>query len=121
MLDQGKKFEAHAQVFLLGQGLQLVQANYHCAWGEIDLVMTQGNYLVFIEVRQRRPSRYLDAAASVGHTKQQKIIKSAHLFLRQHRQFANMICRFDIVAYDCDAGSIAGATPKWLRSAFGLD
>ena len=121
MLDQGKQFERHAQLFLLEQGLKLVQANYRCSWGEIDLVMTQENCLVFIEVRQRRPSRYVDAAGSVNQKKQRKLINSAYTFLQQHRQFASMLCRFDVIAYDCSLGSKASARPQWLRGAFGIN
>lgn len=118
MQQQGHQFEQHAQQFLERQGLQLVERNYRCYWGEIDLIMRQGCRLIFVEVRQRRPSRYLRAAETVGKNKQQRLINSAGLFLRHNRQFSNMACRFDIVAYDCQPHDRANLSPQWLRDAF---
>lgn len=118
MQQQGSQFERHAQHFLTQQGLQLIEANFRCFWGEIDLIMRQDRCLIFVEVRQRRPSRYLRAAATVGRDKQQKLIRCAGLFLRHHRQFAHLACRFDVVAYDCQSHDRADLRPQWLRGAF---
>ena len=118
MQQQGNQFEQHAQHFLTRQGLQLVEKNYRCYWGEIDLVMRQDKRLIFVEVRQRRPSRYLRAAETVGKNKQRKLIQCAGLFLRQNPQFSNMACRFDVVAYDCKPCCGTYPSPHWLRGAF---
>jgi len=116
--QQGNQFERHAQHFLTQQGLQLIETNYRCYWGEIDLVMRQDHCLVFVEVRQRRPSRYQRAAATVGRNKQQKLIQCAGLFLHQNPQYTHMACRFDVVAYDCQPSASADFRPQWLRGAF---
>lgn len=80
--------------------------------GEIDLVMTDGVELVFVEVRSRASTRFGGAAASVDRRKQQRLALAARLFLMGrfgHRPWP--ACRFDVVA-------IEGERVDWIRSAF---
>ena len=65
--------EQLAATFLVQKGLKLVTQNYHCRFGEIDIVMMDAKTLVFIEVRLRTNSQFGDAAASITPQKQQKI------------------------------------------------
>ena len=114
----GDRGEAQALAMLVAQGLQLLGRNLHCAMGEIDLVMRDGNVLVFVEVRARGSSRYGGAAASVGPAKQRRLRHAAHFFLprlaRQHWHGTEPACRFDVVALEPDE-------MVWLRGALEND
>jgi len=104
--DRGKQAEDRALAYLRRQGLQLILRNYRCRFGEIDLVMQDGNLLVFVEVRQRSHRQYGGAAASVGSAKQQRLWRTAeHYLMRLHYPPA---CRFDLVAID-------GESLEWIR------
>ena len=114
--ERGDAAEAQALAHLLRQGLLLVQRNYRVAAGprsragEVDLILrdTDGT-LVFVEVRARRDAAHGGAAASIGATKQRRLVFAATHYLRR---FASPpACRFDVVAID--AGEV-----RWLRAAF---
>ncbi|HZY16927.1 MAG TPA: YraN family protein [Ramlibacter sp.] len=93
-------------------GLRLVARNYRTpgrGGGEIDLVMRDGDTLVFVEVRRRAGAAFGGAAASVGATKQRRIVLAARHFLL--RLPAPPPCRFDVVTVE--DGRIG-----WLRAAF---
>ncbi len=105
--EKGRQAEDRALAYLQRQGLQLVVRNYRCRHGEIDLIMRESSWLVFIEVRQRSHSQYGGAVASVGSVKQQRLWRTAeHYLLRFSRPPA---CRFDLVA-------IEGHSLNWLRN-----
>jgi len=112
----GARAERLALDHLLENGLRCLQQNFHCRFGEIDLIMLDGDCLVFAEVRYRSRNRFSNAAMSVGMAKQKKIILTASYFLRGKRQYANNIMRFDVIAID---GAAAGQyTIQWLKDAF---
>ena len=118
--QRGDAAEQAALDYLVRQGLQLVQRNFHTpgrGGGEIDLIMREPDgTLVFIEVRHRAASRHGGAAASVSHTKQRRLVFAARHYLMRLRTVPD--CRFDVVALD---GSIADGQIHWLRGAFGAD
>ncbi|MAZ90246.1 MAG: YraN family protein [Cellvibrionaceae bacterium] len=116
-VDVGKKHEAIAEQFLIRQGLTLKERNYHSRRGEIDLIMTDGEILVFVEVRYRKHSAYGSASESVDRRKQQKLIKAAqHYLLKQYRH-NEPPCRFDVIAI---AGNNSKKPLEWLPNAFTL-
>jgi putative endonuclease len=94
----GQQGEDEALAYLLRQGLQLVERNFRCKGGEIDLLMQDGHTLVFVEVRKRARSDYGGAAASVTTSKQQRLIVAAQYYLQRHAMPPP--CRFDVVAID---------------------
>lgn len=96
----GREAEARALSFLLQQGLTLIEKNFRCRTGEIDLIMREAHMLVFIEVRSRKDRRFGGAAASVGPVKQQRLWRSAALYLLRFRK--PPVCRFDLIAIDGD-------------------
>jgi putative endonuclease len=106
----GSAAEDRALVHLQTQGLDLVERNYHCRGGEIDLVMRDGEHLVFVEVRYRRRGRFGAAAETVDFRKQQKLTTAASHYLVSRG--ADQPCRFDVVSLD-DGGGL-----DWLRDAF---
>lgn len=108
--------ESRALDWLLKQGLRLVARNYRCRLGEIDLVMTDRQCLVFIEVRYRKPGSKITAVESVGPAKQRKLVRAAARFIGHNRRFHDSTVRFDVVAID---GPSAGAPDwRWIRDAF---
>lgn len=112
----GFKAEQRACAFLLTQGLQWVESNYRCRWGEIDLIMREGNDLVFVEVRARTSVSFGGAVASVTYGKQQKLIKTAIHYLWSKKMHDKQPVRFDILGLE-------GTEPQieWIKNAFGLD
>lgn len=108
---QGVQSERQALRFLEAQGLTLVCKNYLCKLGEIDLIMLDGDTLVFIEVRFRKNNDFGGGLASITSGKQKKIIKTAHHYLFQLDD--EPYCRFDAIAID---GS--NNPPQWIKGAF---
>ena len=96
----GRDAEARALAFLEQQGLILIEKNFRCRTGEIDLIMRDAHMLIFVEVRSRKDRRFGGAAASVGPMKQQRLWRSAAFYLLRFRK--PPLCRFDLVAIDGD-------------------
>lgn len=96
----GLDAESRARVFLQQQGLTLIEQNFRCRVGEIDLIMADAQTLVFIEVRFRKNQRFGGAAASVGPRKQRRLWRSASTYLLKFRR--PPVCRFDLVAIEGD-------------------
>ncbi|MGN2254502.1 YraN family protein [Frateuria sp. GZRe12] len=115
MRAAGDAFEQRACRELERAGLKALARNYNTRHGELDLVMRDGDTVVFVEVRYRVRAGHGDAAASVTRSKQEKLIRTAQLWLAAHGQHANRPCRFDVVSYD---GPAADATMHWLKGAF---
>lgn len=112
---KGGRFEQLARAWLQAQGLRLVQSNYRCKLGEIDLVMRERELLVFVEVRFRGVRSQVPPCETVDPRKQQKLLRTARHFLLCNDRFSNHPCRFDVLGISDDAG-----TPKyeWIRNAF---
>ncbi|OYY49251.1 MAG: YraN family protein [Methylophilaceae bacterium 17-44-8] len=109
--NPGLAAEKIAATFLTQQGLKLITANFHCRYGEIDLIMQEGNTLVFVEVRLRTNTKFGSAATSITKQKQQKLIHTAQFYLQQHA--IQSPCRFDAVLMQkADLTQI-----EWLRNA----
>ncbi len=108
-LNTGASAEQAAADYLVRQGLKLVARNFRCRGGEIDLIMRDGETLVFVEVRSRARADFGGAAASITATKQARIILAARHYLAQHSVDAP--CRFDAVLLQ--AGQL-----QWLPAAF---
>ncbi len=104
--ESGRRAEERALAYLLQQGLRLVECNARNRRGEIDLVMRDGDTLVFVEVRLRASARFGGAAASINAAKQARLWRSAQHFLCRYP--APPPCRFDAVCID-------GADLTWLR------
>lgn len=109
---QGQRWEEQARSHLERHGLVLVEANYRCKGGEIDLIMRDGDSLVFVEVRQRADRSYGGAATSITRTKRRRLTVAAQFYLLRYR--AVPPCRFDVVAID-------GGALEWLRNAIEVE
>lgn len=104
----GQIGEDAALAYLLQQGLTLVERNFRCKGGEIDLVMQAQDTLVFVEVRKRADKNHGGAAASVTLAKQKRLIIAAQIFLQRYKM--PPACRFDVIAID-------GEQMNWLKNA----
>ena len=111
----GTGWERVAELFLHQNGLKTVTRNFNCRLGEIDLVMEDGQCLVFAEVRFRKSSAHGTGAESVGKTKQARIIRAAHRYLQLHSHRANQACRFDVLSLEDRDGK---PSVDWIRNAF---
>lgn len=117
MPTQGYSFEERAAQWVQAQGWQILQRNYRCKLGEVDIIAEDNGQLVFIEVRSRSNRRFASAAASVDWRKQQRLLRTASLYLRNAGPRQNFPCRFDVIAFD-PRQSGQDAEPRWIRSAF---
>lgn len=110
---QGQRAEQQACKFLQQQGLKLIEKNYRCRFGEIDLVMRDGQQLVFVEVRYRSSSAFGGPLASIDHRKKANLIATAyHYLLVKKKQYD---ARFDIV------GITKGGRTDWVTNAIEVD
>jgi len=111
----GQRAEQKACDFLQQQGLRLIFRNYHNRHGEIDLIMQDGNDIVFIEVRARARNQYGSAIESIDTKKQYKLIKTAAYYLQYFYKAEEINCRFDVI----------GISPhekiEWIKDAFSTD
>ncbi|MFC6335642.1 YraN family protein [Pseudomonas sp. CCM 7891] len=114
--QSGKDAELQALKHLQQQGLRLLAQNWLCKRGELDLVMLDGDTVVFVEVRYRKHAQWGGALASIDRRKRQKLTLAAQFFLQSERRWADHPCRFDVVAIE---STPLGTTDLiWLPDAF---
>ncbi len=115
---RGARVEAAARDHLVAAGLQALAMNAQARHGELDLVMRDGDTLVFVEVRYRRSDAFGGGFASVDAGKRRRLVLAAQQFLASQREYRDAPCRFDVV----DAsGDPARPQLRWLRDAFRAD
>lgn len=107
----GSRYEKMAADFLTKQGVVIVERNYRCRHGEIDLIVRDGRYLVFTEVKYRSSNKKGAPAEAVDDHKQQKILQTARYYLYSRRYREDTPCRFDVV-------TILGDEIRWIKNAF---
>jgi len=95
--ERGQVAEGLAADFLRKKGYRIVERNFECKFGEIDIIARDGDDLVFVEVRSRKSSHSLDPIHSVNQRKQQRIIKAAQVYLSKRSTHAPVPSRFDVV------------------------
>ncbi len=112
-MKNGEDAEQYAAIYLQTQHLILLQKNYHCRFGEIDLIMRDDKTLVFIEVRMRTSETFGGAAASITSSKKAKLLRTARHYIAELN--TEPACRFDVVLL---TGS-NGKKVEWIKNAFG--
>jgi putative endonuclease len=110
----GNQAEQIAADYLKQQGLKLLETNYRCRFGEIDLIMRDNKTLVFVEVRLRSNAMFGGAVYSINSSKQKKLIITAEHFLQQHTTLAKQACRFDAILMD----KTSATDLQWIQNAF---
>lgn len=114
-LALGVKSEQQACEYLLKKSLTLIEKNYSARYGEIDLVMQDGEVLVFVEVRSRHKNNYTNALESITPSKQKKLRFTAEHYLNKHYRNHPPMCRFDVIAIDLTP---IGFNIEWIKDAF---
>ncbi len=99
----GRQGEEIAASYLVGKGYKIIQRNWRCPIGELDIIMEDGPNLIFVEVRSRRGQRFGKAEESITPAKQNRLIELAQTYLQQtaapHRSW-----RIDVVAVQLGRG-----------------
>lgn len=108
---KGHFYEGKALQYLQQRGLRLVAQNYTARCGEIDLILKDGDTIVFVEVRFRRHASHGGAVASVDFRKQKKLIKTAQHYLQRYA-LDTAPCRFDVLGIDVVGD---GLEFQWVR------
>ena len=114
----GQAAEDLACHYLQDQGLHLIERNYRCQRGEIDLVMRDISSMVFVEVRYRRNNRFGSGAESVNRYKQAKLIATALHYLQSHKAAAKSPARFDVVSVTLPGEAAHTPEIQWIKNAF---
>jgi putative endonuclease len=110
----GDHAEQRACKFLQAHGLKVITQNYRCKLGEIDLIMQDGEDVVFVEVRSRISLDYGSAIESISRNKQKKVINTSLCFLQQRNWLDKKNCRFDVIG-------IHQHDLEWIKDAFTAD
>ncbi len=112
----GRDAEDYALAYLQRRGLRLLARNWRWRGGEIDLILKEGDTLVFAEVRCRSDARFGGAVDSVDRRKRHRLLEGAALYLARHG--GDVPVRFDVVAMALGAD---GFQVEWIRGAFDAD
>ena len=110
MNQLGREAESRAADFLRARGLKIIERNWHCRFGEIDLVAREGQTLVFAEVRSRASRTHGGAIESISTAKRRRLTATASFYLARYRE--DLPCRFDALLIEAE-GRI-----EWIRNAF---
>ena len=113
MKSRGDHAEQLAAAFLQKQGLKLLEQNYRCRFGEIDLILLDKKTLVFAEVRLRTNQNFGGAASSITAQKQTRIVHTAQHYLSMQHNMPP--CRFDVVLLN----ELTNMHIEWIQNAFG--
>lgn len=113
----GNQAESSARSYLEQRGLYFKESNFTAKTGEIDLIMLDGNTLVFVEVRFRKALGFGSAIETVTAGKQKKVRKTAQLYMLKQFNTVEVDCRFDVVGIDhCPTSDTQETT--WIKNAF---
>ena len=107
----GTDYEKKAAQYLETLGYQILEQNFRCRTGEIDLIAKESGYLVFIEVKYRTDTRMGEPQEAVDYRKQRKICRTVDYYCLKHRISPQQPCRFDVAACRADEWNV-------IRNAF---
>ncbi len=114
--EVGRLGERHARLLLEGRGYRFVTANWHCLSGELDLVMLDGDELVFVEVKTRRGERAGRADDAISGAKARKLLATGDWFVAEHPEHQHRIWRVDLVAITIDPGSGVASANHYINA-----
>ena len=98
-LERGNRGEEIAIGELTRRGYRIIERNYRCRLGEVDVIAVKEGTIVFVEVKTRRSDDYGSPEMSVTARKQRQLVKVALSYL-QHRNLLDRDARFDVVAVE---------------------
>lgn len=93
----GQQGEEAAIKFLKNKGYRILERNFRCPLGEIDVIAKHQGYLVFIEVKTRSSTKYGLPEEAINFYKQRKLKQLAHYYLK-FKKLSNIKCRIDVVS-----------------------
>lgn len=108
----GSCYEEIAGEYLKENGYEIIEYNYRCKYGEIDIIAKKNCELVFIEVKYRKNDRFGSPFEAVDMKKQKVIMKTAKYYVMEKGIPQNTYIRFDVVG-------IIGSEIKIIKNAFG--
>lgn len=112
---RGVAGEQLAEKYLTSYGLQLIERNYHCRFGEIDLIMQDKEEIVFVEVRVRNHNQFGGALESITPTKIERILKSVAHYIATHNLPSSQNLRIDVVGIERSESPHPHI--EWIKSA----
>ena len=113
--ELGKLAETKALEYLKRNGLEPVTMNYNSPCGEIDIIMHDKNFIVFIEVKFRKNNNFINPLEAIDRQKCDKIIATSQYFLQKNHKISKMMSRFDVVII---TGNINNPNIEWIKNAF---
>ena len=112
--SKGNAAEQSACQYLNKQGLSTLDKNFYSRSGEIDIIMKDKDTVVFVEVRFRKKGSIVSGLESVNHSKANKIIKTAQIYLQKNKYNQNTPARIDVVSVSENNGE---TTFEWIKDA----
>lgn len=109
---QGSEAESRACHFLEQQGCTIIARNWHCRFGEIDIIAKNGHTYLFIEVKYRKNQQFGGSAYSITPAKLGKISRSVEAYLQTYN-LTSAACRIDAILIE------GTATPVWIQNLTG--
>lgn len=107
----GAAYEKNAGEYLKAQGYRILEYNFRCRSGEIDIIAQDGEYLVFVEVKYRKDRGTGDPFEAVDQRKQRTIGRTALYYCVKHGYAETTPCRFDVAA-------VLGDEIRIIKNAF---
>ena len=102
----GNHYEQVAAEFLRQRGYEIIEQNYFCKKGEIDIVAKEGEYVVFVEVKYRKDKKHGYGMEAVTKGKQKRIKQAALFYMMEHRLSMDQPIRFDVISIDGEEVSL---------------
>ncbi len=116
-ISKGAAGEVLAARFLREHGYTIVAANYRCRFGEIDIIAADDAYIMFVEVKTRKPDALYTPREAVTLAKQQRILKTAQHYLQ--RRSTTLQPRFDVIEVTADpAEPLVALAIEHLKNAY---
>jgi len=113
-LNRGVQFEHQLEQKLQSAGYTIIERNYRCRWGELDLIVTSDQTLIVIEAKYRTLDHYGRAVEFVTPEKVRKIVRATEMFLCENPQYFEYSLRFDVITQD-------NKEITWLKNAIQID
>ncbi|MBI9047612.1 MAG: YraN family protein [Anaerolineaceae bacterium] len=111
----GKKGEEIASAYLVGQGYEIIQRNYRCEFGEIDIIAKSYKDLIFVEVKARVTHTFGYPEESITNRKKEHLINTAMMFLSENIEFGDFAWQIDVIAIRFMTNS--DPEIKWYQNA----
>jgi putative endonuclease len=109
--NKGQAGEDTAVDFLTGNGIKILERNFRCPPGEIDIIAKHGQTIVFVEVRTRHTKGFGTPEESITALKRSRLIRAAQWYLKQHKLY-NTSARFDVVTIRWNGENLKNLDPK---------